>query len=81
MNLMRKQPEKDCGVGTGNNKLTDCATKDKRTLLYQINAICLIFRTVGAVLRCTHPNAICIPNRTGSSNDSVRKMLDTAQPK
>ncbi len=20
---------------------------------------------VGAVLRCTHPNAICIPNRTG----------------
>ena len=21
--------------------------------------------TYGAVLRCTHPNAICIPNRTG----------------
>ncbi len=33
-------------------------------VLYPINGICPIFQTVGAVLRCTHPNAICIPNRT-----------------
>ena len=26
---------------------------------------------VGAVLRCTHPNAICIPNRTGSSAETL----------
>ena len=31
---------------------------------------------VGAVLWCTHPNAICIPNRTGSSADT----LDMANP-
>ena len=31
---------------------------------------------VGAVLRCTHPNAICIPNRTGSSAET----LDKANP-
>ena len=31
---------------------------------------------VGAVLRCTHPNAICIPNRTGSSAET----LDMANP-
>ena len=29
---------------------------------------------VGSVLRCTHPNAICIPNRTGDirENPSLR---------
>ena len=26
---------------------------------------------VGAVLWCTHPNAICIPNRTGSSAETL----------
>ena len=26
---------------------------------------------VGAVLRCTHPNAICIPNRTSSSAETL----------
>ena len=26
---------------------------------------------VGAVLRCTHPNAICISNRTGSSAETL----------
>ena len=26
---------------------------------------------VGAVLRCTHPNAICIPNRTRSSAETL----------
>ena len=31
---------------------------------------------VGAVLRCTHPNAICIPNCTGSSAET----LDKANP-
>ena len=31
---------------------------------------------VGAVLWCTHPNAICIPNRTGSSAET----LDMANP-
>ena len=31
---------------------------------------------VGAVLRCTHPNAICISNRTGSSAET----LDMANP-
>ena len=27
---------------------------------------------VGSVLRCTHPNAICIPNRTGTSAKTHR---------
>ena len=31
---------------------------------------------VGAVLRCTHPNAICIPNRTSPSAET----LDMANP-